>query len=98
MNNKLSLTRRNLLKTGAGAAAMLATPALMTKGFAADTLTVSDYGGVFEQGFRLAFYDSFEKEFGVKINVTTVSPDPVPQYKMSVDTKSYLADVVMLTP
>jgi putative spermidine/putrescine transport system substrate-binding protein len=98
MNNKISLTRRNLLKTGAGAAAILAAPALLTKGMAAETLTVSDYGGVFEQGFRLAFYDSFEKEFGVKINTITVAPDPVPQYKMSVDTKSYTSDIIMLAP
>ena len=98
MNNKFSLSRRRLLKTGAGAAAMLAMPALLTKAYAADTLTISDYGGVFEQGFRLAFYDPFEKEFGIKINTITVSPDPVPQYKLSVDTKSYLSDVVMLTP
>lgn len=99
MKKSLSLSRRNLLKSGAGVAAALAAPALFTKGaFGAETLNVADMGGVFEKGFRIAFYESFEKEFGVKINVSTMAPDPVPQYKMVVDTKSYLFDVAMMTP
>lgn len=98
MNNKLNLSRRTVLKSGAGAAALLASPAFLTKGFAAETLTIADPGGVFTDGFRVGFYDPFEKEFGVKINPIVTAPDPVPQFKLSVDTKSYVSDIVMLVP
>jgi len=98
MKNKLNLSRRTVLKTGAGAAAILASPALLTKGFAAETLTIADLGGVFNQGFKIGFYEPFEKEFGVKINTTVAAPDPVPQFKLSVDTKSFVSDIVMLVP
>ena len=98
MNSTLHPNRRQMLKAGAGAAAVLAAPSLINRAWAADTLTISDYGGVFEKAFRLAFYEPFEKEMGVKINTITVAPDPVPQYKMTVDTKTFASDIIMLAP
>jgi len=99
MANKFGVTRRNLLKVGAGAATALTAPAIFTKGaFGAEVLKIQDMGGAFEKGFRAAFYESFEKENNVKISVTTNGPDPIPQYKMVVDTKTNLFDVCMMTP
>jgi hypothetical protein len=43
---KGKLSRRNLLKTAAGASAAIAAPAIFTKGaFAADKISVADVGG-----------------------------------------------------
>lgn len=94
-----NISRRTLLKVGAGAAAALAAPAVLTgRAYAADTLTVGDTGGPYGEGFRLAFYDPFEKETGIKINQVVLSPEPVPQWQMMVDTNNYLLDVSVMGP
>ncbi|SEQ54034.1 putative spermidine/putrescine transport system substrate-binding protein [Devosia sp. YR412] len=96
---KLNMNRRTLLKSSAGAAIALAAPAIFTRpAFAADALTIGDTGGPYAEAFRLAFYDPFEAETGIRINNIVLSPDPVPQYQMLVDTSYYLMDVSVMTP
>lgn len=95
----LKMNRRTLLKSSAGAALALAAPAILTRpAFAADSLTVGDTGGPYAEAFRLAFYDPFEAETGIRINNIVLSPDPVPQYQMLLDTSYYLMDVSVMTP
>ncbi|WP_347309904.1 ABC transporter substrate-binding protein [Defluviimonas sp. SAOS-178_SWC] len=95
---KNRLTRRKFLRTTA--AAGLASPMVIgaTRAHAQDSLIVGDMGGAFYEGFKLGFYDEFEKEFGISISATTMQPDPLPQYKMAVDTNTNLFDVALMTP
>jgi len=99
MNNDMS--RRGFLKGTSGLAAIaLATPAILkgSRAFAGETLVVRDMGGAFYEGFKVAFYDTFTEETGVTIQVNTNEPDPIPQYKMAVDTDTKLFDVALMTP
>ncbi|WP_427146927.1 extracellular solute-binding protein [Rhizobium leguminosarum] len=99
MNNNFS--RRDFLKTTTGIAAVgLAAPTLLkgSRVFAGETLTVRDMGGAFYEGFKVAFYDTFTAETGVVIQTNTNEPDPIPQYKMAVDTDTKLFDVALMTP
>lgn len=95
-----SFSRRGFLKTTAGLSIALAAPAVLrgNKAFAGETLMVRDMGGTFYEGFKAAFYDSFADEFGVTIQTSTNEPDPIPQYKMAVDTDTKLFDVALMTP
>lgn len=93
------LSRRSMLKTVSGAAAILAAPAIYTKGaFAADEISVADVGGAPGEAIKKAFYEPFEKQTGIKVVGVAQDPDPVSQFKLLVDTKSYIWDVSMVTP
>lgn len=91
-------TRRDVLKTAFVCGAGLAAPSISTRrAFAADTLTVADVGGATSDAVRKAFSDPFTKETGVKIAQIAHDADPVTQFKLIVDSKSYLWDVCMMT-
>ncbi|MEG3133325.1 ABC transporter substrate-binding protein [Rouxiella sp. T17] len=96
------LSRRDAIKAGVGTAITLLTaPSILARSAqAADmkTLTVADVGGPYGLGFGKAFYQPFEKATGIKIINTVLGPDPVPQFQMAVDTKTYLFDVALLNP
>lgn len=87
------LKRRTLI---AGA---LAAPALISRrSLAAGEITVADNGGPYGPAFRRAFYDPFEQATGIKV-VNVVHPsEPTAQFKGLVDTKSYIWDVVLVSP
>ncbi|AGT08933.1 ABC transporter substrate-binding protein [Paracoccus aminophilus] len=94
-------SRRRFLKNSTGlAAAALAAPVILkgSRVFAGEVLTVRDMGGAFYEGFKLGFYDSFTEATGVSIQVNTNEPDPIPQYKMAIDTDTKLFDVALMTP
>lgn len=97
---KMMLSRRGFMKTTTALGVALAAPAILkgTRVFAGETLVVRDMGGNFYEGFKAAFYDSFTEETGVQIQVNTNEPDPIPQYKMAVDTDTKLFDVALMTP
>jgi putative spermidine/putrescine transport system substrate-binding protein len=96
---KGKLSRRNLLKTAAGASAAIAAPVIFTKGaFAADKISVADVGGAPGAAIKTAFYEPFEKQTGIQVVGVAQDPDPVAQFKLLVDTKSYIWDVSMVTP
>lgn len=99
MSDDHTLSRRSALKLAAAAgASTLAMPALVTRAFAADQITVSDVGGAPGAAIKTAFYEPFEKETGIKVIGVAHEPDPVTQFKLLVDTKSYIWDVSMVTP
>jgi putative spermidine/putrescine transport system substrate-binding protein len=92
-------TRRKLLKAAGGMAAGVAMPAVFTgRAAAADQITVADVGGAPAQALRLAFYDPFEKETGIRIENVAHESDPVTQFKLVVDANSKIWDVCMVTP
>ncbi len=92
-------SRRGILK-GAGLAAFgVAAPAVWTgRAFAADQITIADVGGAPQAAIRTAFYDPFEKETGIKVVAVAHEADPTSQFKLLVDTKSYIWDLCMVTP
>ncbi|NDW01999.1 ABC transporter substrate-binding protein [Salipiger sp. PrR002] len=98
--NKPTFSRRGFMKASTGLGLALAAPAVLkgNKVFAGETLMVRDMGGTFYEGFKAGFYDSFTEEFGVTIQTSTNEPDPIPQYKMAVDTDTKLFDVALMTP
>jgi putative spermidine/putrescine transport system substrate-binding protein len=99
MPHSTKITRRSVLKTAGLAAGALAMPAIYTEGaFAAEQITVSDVGGAPGDAIKKAFYEPFEKETGIKVIGIAHDPDPVTQFKLMVDTKSYIWDVSMVTP
>jgi putative spermidine/putrescine transport system substrate-binding protein len=92
INKKVS--RRAVL----GAAA-LAAPAIWTgRAFGAEQITVADVGGAPALAIRKAFYDPFEKETGIRVVNVAHEPDPITQFKLLVDTRSYIWDLCMVTP
>ncbi len=97
---KTALSRRSFIKSSTGLGIALAAPAILkgTRVFAGETLTVRDMGGSFYEGFKAGFYDSFTEATGVTIQTNTNEPDPIPQYKMAVDTDTKLFDVALMTP
>ncbi len=99
MSKTIKTTRRNVLKTAGVAVGALAVPAIFARGaFAAEQITVSDVGGAPGEAIKKAFYEPFEKETGIKVVGVAHDPDPVTQFKLLVDTKSYIWDVSMVTP
>jgi putative spermidine/putrescine transport system substrate-binding protein len=90
-------TRRGVLKGAAAAGTVLAAPAILGQSaFAAETITVADVGGPATEGIIKAFAEPFTKETGIKVVSVTHDPDPVTQFKLMVDTKTYLWDACMM--
>ncbi|GAN55643.1 ABC transporter substrate-binding protein [Tanticharoenia sakaeratensis] len=87
-------TRRSILAWGASS------PLLATDLARAQTtdrqLTIADVGAEPSAAMRRAFYDPFERETGIRINAVPHEADPVTQFKLMVETRSYLWDVCML--
>lgn len=88
------ISRRNLLLGGAAALAM---PLISRQAFADQSLVVADPGGPFTDGYRVAFYDDFTAETGIKIQSVARDAEPTAQFKSIVETKSYIWDVCTIT-
>jgi len=95
----MNVSRRTLLKlAGTSALASAALPLLsMRNAQAAVSITVSDVGGAIAPALRKAFYDPFEKETGIRVVNVAHDSDPVTQFKLLVDSQSYIWDVCMVT-
>jgi putative spermidine/putrescine transport system substrate-binding protein len=92
-------SRRGILR-GAGAAAVgLAAPTVWTseRAFGAEEITVADVGGAPGAAIRKAFNEPFEKETGIRAASVGHDADPTTQFKLLVDTKSYIWDLCMVT-
>ncbi len=89
-------TRRGILRA---AAIGLAAPAIWTgqRAFGADTITVGDVGGAPGDAIRKSFCEPFEKETGIRAVSVAAEADPTTQFKLLVDTKTFIWDVSMLT-
>jgi putative spermidine/putrescine transport system substrate-binding protein len=76
----------------------LAAPFVWTgRTFGADQITVADVGGAPGAAIRKAFYDPFEKETGIAVVGVAHDADPTTQFKLLVDTQSYIWDLCMVT-
>ncbi|GHB34374.1 ABC transporter substrate-binding protein [Salinicola rhizosphaerae] len=95
----MKVSRRTLLKLAGSSALASATLPLwsMRSAQAADSITVSDVGGAIAPALRKAFYDPFEKETGIRVVNVAHDSDPVTQFKLLVDSESYIWDVSMVT-
>jgi putative spermidine/putrescine transport system substrate-binding protein len=86
----------------AGAAAVGATMPTAWPGAARSAagqqITVADVGGAIADALRVAFYEPFEKETGIRVVNVAHESDPVTQFKVLVDVGSNLWDVCMVTP
>jgi putative spermidine/putrescine transport system substrate-binding protein len=100
MSDIKNISRRNVIKGAGVVTAAMAVPSLWTgsRAFGAETITVADVGGAVAPAIRAAFYEPFEKEFGIKVIGVAHDPDPVTQFKLLVDAKTYIWDVSMVTP
>jgi len=100
MSHKMGTTRRGILKGAGVAAAGLFAPAVWTgeRAFAADQITVADVGGAPGAAIKTAFYEPFEKETGIHVVGVAHESDATTQFKLLVDTKSYIWDLCMVTP
>ncbi|HEY4250654.1 MAG TPA: ABC transporter substrate-binding protein [Roseomonas sp.] len=89
------MTRRRRLLGGA-----IAAPFIFTAGraFAADQITAADVGGAPGTAMRNAFYDPFERETGIKVVGVAHESDPTVQFRLAVDSRSYIWDLCMVTP
>jgi putative spermidine/putrescine transport system substrate-binding protein len=91
-----TVSRRRVLKA---AAAGLAAPTVWTgRAFGAEQVTIADVGGAPAAAIRKAFYDPFEKETGIRVVNVAHEADPITQFKLLVDTKSFIWDLCMVTP
>lgn len=88
--------RRSLL-TAAGAAGLAAPFVWTGRTFGADQITAADVGGAPGAAIRKAFYDPFEKATGIHVVGVAHESDPTTQFKLLVDTKSFIWDVCMVT-
>jgi putative spermidine/putrescine transport system substrate-binding protein len=99
MSKDNGVSRRSFIKMAGAAGAGIALPAIWTTSAAAtDQLTVADYGGVTTVAHRKAFFDPFEKETGIRVISVAHGSDPVTQFKLAVDTGSFIWDVCICTP
>ncbi|MHC8287213.1 extracellular solute-binding protein [Pseudomonas sp. XS1P51] len=99
MSDAKNISRRNVIKGAGVVTAAMAVPSLWTgsRAFGAETITVSDVGGAVAPAIRTAFYEPFEKETGIKVIGVAHDSDPVTQFKLLVDAKTYIWDVSMVT-
>lgn len=90
----MDAVRRRVLAGG------LAAPFVFVAGraFGADQITAADVGGAPGAAMRTAFYDPFEKETGIRVVGVAHEPDPTVQFRLLVDTRSYIWDLCMVTP
>ncbi|WP_082855317.1 ABC transporter substrate-binding protein [Paraburkholderia phytofirmans] len=87
------LTRRDILKGGAAALASAVLP--MSSWAAAGSVTITDGGGAWGAAQRKAYFEPFEKETGIRVDLV---PYALPgKLKASVLAGSPVADVVDLT-
>jgi putative spermidine/putrescine transport system substrate-binding protein len=89
------LSRRRALQRAA-----LAAPFVFTgqRAFAAEQITVADVGGAPGAAIRKAFYDPFEQATGIKVVGVVHESDPTVQFKLLVDSRSFIWDACMVTP
>ncbi len=89
-----ALPRRSVLKLAAGAAGVLAMPAIISSARAAEVLYVNTWGGSWEKAASKHLFEPFTKETGVEIR--TVSPVSFAKLAAQVRSGVYEFDVTTL--
>ncbi len=100
MSHDATASRRSVLRGAGLATAGLAAPYVFTmeRAFAADEIAASNVGGAPGTAIKNAFADPFEKETGIRVNLVSQEADPSQQFRMIVDTLSFIWDLSMVTP
>jgi putative spermidine/putrescine transport system substrate-binding protein len=88
------VTRRRILGGALAAPFVFAAD----RAFGADQITAADVGGAPAVALKNAFYDPFERESGIKVVGVAHEPDPTIQFRLLVDTRSFIWDTCMVTP
>ncbi|WP_242010659.1 extracellular solute-binding protein [Acetobacter musti] len=88
------LTRRSVL-AGSGACGLMAA-ARRARAEGVSALTIADVGAEPSAAMRRAFYEPFEKETGIRVIAVPHAADPVTQFRLMVETRSYIWDLCML--
>lgn len=93
-----SPSRRHVLRAGTGVMLASAMPfSFSARAQSNQHITVADPGGAYQEAFRKAFYDPFEKDTGIRVVSAARAPEPTAQIKAMVETKSYTWDASILT-
>ncbi|EIM26401.1 ABC transporter substrate-binding protein [Microvirga lotononidis] len=87
------ITRRTMLKSLSVGTAGIMMPAIWQRSEAAQTLTVSDPGGVYTTAWTEAYYEPFKKETGITIIPVVRRSNPSAEFKAQVETNNYNWDV-----
>ena len=100
-SNKLSVSRRRVLKVASAGAAVMAFPTVLLprKARAAVKITVRDPGGPYVDAFGNAYYKPFNEMMKGEIEVVGVAGkhEPTAQIKSMVETGSYTWDMAHLS-
>lgn len=88
-----SPSRRAALRTIAAGAVAIAAPAVWTRGVAAQTLVVSDPGGIYTAAYTEAYYQPFTKETGIQIIPVVRRSNPAAEFKAQVANRNFNWDV-----
>lgn len=89
----LKPTRRTLIKTMAGSAAMLAMPAVWTSARGQENrLTVGDTGGIATEAYTEGFYKPYFEKTGIEIIPVERRESPVAEVRAIVETGTYRYD------
>lgn len=86
-------SRRTAIKTLVTGTAALALPAVWTRSFAAESLTISDPGGVYTTAWLESYYKPFTKETGIQIVPVVRRSNPAAEFKAQVETRNYNWDL-----
>lgn len=100
MSKLIKPSRRTILKTSAAGIVGLAAPAIVSRAALGQVkqITVADVGGAPGQAIKAAFCDPFFEETGIEVVNVAHEPDPVTQFKLLVDTETYVWEACMVTP
>lgn len=86
-------SRRTALRKIASSAIAISAPIVWTPSRAADSLVVSDPGGVYTTAWTEAYYLPFSKETGVKVTPVARRANPAAEFKAQVETRNYNWDL-----
>ncbi|MBZ8135129.1 ABC transporter substrate-binding protein [Afifella sp. IM 167] len=90
---KTKITRRAVLQGISVSTAALAMPAVWRPARAAQSLVISDPGGVYTRAWTAAYYEPFAKETGIDIVPVVRRSNPSAEFKAQVETGNYNWDV-----
>ncbi len=89
----MTIKRRDALKLIGASAGAVVMPAIWSRSVAAETLIVSDPGGVYTKAWTEAYYRPFAKETGIAIVPVVRRSNPAAEFKAQVDAKKYNWDI-----
>jgi putative spermidine/putrescine transport system substrate-binding protein len=93
MQHTSPTSRRGALRKIASGTVALAAPMVWAPGRAAETLVVSDPGGVYTTAWTEAYYQPFTKETGIRVVPVVRRSNPAAEFKVQVEARNYNWDL-----